>query len=322
MMDTSCSKNGRMSLNYLLHESIELKQSTNTDWSHHELLQPDPNTNYTSRPLFEHSLYFSHSLQRSASAIAAKSLALYNVSPAKSSAYTGSRQIPGMVETSQAINYEQFREEDCRMLKSAPLAPVQNNDQSYLQLSSQASPASHGRRDSRLPVSRSTFGCDFKRSRSLGRNKRMWTPAEDALLQRVAGEEPENWNLIGAAVPGRTGKQCRERWLNNLRPNVRKGHWTREEDELILREQAVRGNAWSAIARLLAGRSDNATKNRYNSYLARQVRSGLDGQSLESNFSSDLPSQTSLESGPTDGSSDDRSSLYSNHGRCASLHVA
>lgn len=62
------------------------------------------------------------------------------------------------------------------------------------------------------------------------RAKRMWTPEEDAILKEATEKwGQENWNAIGAALNGRTGKQCRERWLNNLRPDIRKGGWTKQE---------------------------------------------------------------------------------------------
>ena len=105
------------------------------------------------------------------------------------------------------------------------------------------------------------------------RAKRLWTPEEDDLLKCRAGRNPENWNII--SLPNRSGKQCRERWLNHLRPDIRKGGWTSEEDKIILQHQAIWGNRWSDIARLLPGRSDNAVKNRYNATLKRQVESRL-----------------------------------------------
>lgn len=109
-----------------------------------------------------------------------------------------------------------------------------------------------------------------KRGASSGKGKRLWTSEEDERLRQLAGCSPENWNVISVSLPGRTGKQCRERWLNHLRPDIRKGEWTAYEDRIILREQAARGNRWSDIARMLPGRSDNAVKNRYNATLKRQ----------------------------------------------------
>lgn len=113
-----------------------------------------------------------------------------------------------------------------------------------------------------------------KRGASSGKGKRLWTPEEDEKLRRLAGDSPENWNVISIELVGRTGKQCRERWLNHLRPDIRKGGWTEEEDRIIIQEQRRHGNKWSYIARKLHGRSDNAVKNRYNATLKRQFPRG------------------------------------------------
>ncbi len=105
---------------------------------------------------------------------------------------------------------------------------------------------------------------------SVGKMKNMWTFIEDRLLRQLAEASPRNWNAIAASLPGRTGKQCRERWLNHLRPNIRKGNWTEHEDKIILSEQKRIGNKWASIARLLPDRSDNSVKNRYHSTLTRK----------------------------------------------------
>jgi hypothetical protein len=74
---------------------------------------------------------------------------------------------------------------------------------------------------------------------------------------------------VAARIPGRIGKQCRERWTNHLDPNLKKGGWTPEEDAVMAAAQARWGNAWTKIAELLPGRAENAVKNRWNSAFRR-----------------------------------------------------
>merc|ERR1712072_1686521 len=73
-------------------------------------------------------------------------------------------------------------------------------------------------------------------------------------------------------LPGRMGKQCRERWFNHLCPDVKKGCWTAEEDRLIEQGIAELGTRWCEIAKRIPGRTDNAIKNRYNTCKRRQNR--------------------------------------------------
>lgn len=99
--------------------------------------------------------------------------------------------------------------------------------------------------------------------------KAKWTPEEDKLLiDSVKRNGMSNWSLVAKSIPGRTGKQCRERWTNQLCPDLNKENWTPEEDQILLKQQQINGNFWAKIAKFLPGRSPNAIKNRW-SWLSR-----------------------------------------------------
>jgi hypothetical protein len=96
-----------------------------------------------------------------------------------------------------------------------------------------------------------------------GPKKNAWTQEEDALLSRIISEHGHGqWTQVAQYLPGRVGRQCRERWFNHLAPEVKKGDWSREEDQLIVAAVREHGTKWSTIQRQLPGRSDNSIKNR------------------------------------------------------------
>ncbi|KAJ1399710.1 SANT/Myb domain [Sesbania bispinosa] len=107
-----------------------------------------------------------------------------------------------------------------------------------------------------------------------GVKKGPWTPEEDIILVSYIQEHgPGNWK----AVPTNTGlsrcsKSCRLRWTNYLRPGIKRGNFTEQEEKMIIHLQALLGNRWAAIAAYLPQRTDNDIKNYWNTYLKKRLK--------------------------------------------------
>ncbi|KAI4999927.1 hypothetical protein ZWY2020_004516 [Hordeum vulgare] len=106
-----------------------------------------------------------------------------------------------------------------------------------------------------------------------------WTAEEDEVLARFVAREGEGrWRTLPRrAGLLRCGKSCRLRWMNYLRPDIKRGPIAEDEEDLILRLHRVLGNRWSLIAGRLPGRTDNEIKNYWNSHLSKKlIAQGLD----------------------------------------------
>ncbi|XP_027340932.1 transcription factor MYB63 [Abrus precatorius] len=146
-----------------------------------------------------------------------------------------------------------------------------------------------------------------------------WSPAEDLkLIAFIQKFGHENWRALPKqAGLLRCGKSCRLRWINYLRPDVKRGNFTPEEEETIIRLHKALGNKWSKIASRLPGRTDNEIKNVWNTHLKKRlvakkssessgdesktessITSSSSSSSSESFFSNERPNQAKT---PTSG---------------------
>ncbi|KAK6941682.1 SANT/Myb domain, partial [Dillenia turbinata] len=102
--------------------------------------------------------------------------------------------------------------------------------------------------------------------------KGLWKPEEDLLLKNYIETHGEgNWATVSKRSGlMRGGKSCRLRWKNHLRPNIKRGRMSEEEEDLIIRMHKLLGNRWSLIAGRLPGRTDNEVKNYWNTHLNKK----------------------------------------------------
>ncbi|XP_042005349.1 transcription factor MYB58-like [Salvia splendens] len=124
-----------------------------------------------------------------------------------------------------------------------------------------------------------------------------WSPAEDLRLMNFIGKHGHsNWRALPRqAGLLRCGKSCRLRWINYLRPDVKRGNFTPDEENTIIQLHNSIGNKWSKIASCLSGRTDNEIKNVWNTHLKKRANKKPDGQENSTTTTTKLP-QLSKES--------------------------
>ncbi|XP_060195338.1 transcription factor MYB58-like [Lycium barbarum] len=132
-----------------------------------------------------------------------------------------------------------------------------------------------------------------------------WTPAEDLkLISFIQKNGHGNWRALPKqAGLLRCGKSCRLRWINYLRPDVKRGNFTPQEEETIIKLHLSIGNRWSKIASQLPGRTDNEIKNVWNTHLKKRIKKeeycNMKNNSCVSSPSSFSSSSTSIVQPPS-----------------------
>ncbi|MCL7037186.1 hypothetical protein MKW94_011283 [Papaver nudicaule] len=112
--------------------------------------------------------------------------------------------------------------------------------------------------------------------------KGQWKPEEDLILKRYIETHGEGkWTTVSKKSGLMRGaKSCRMRWKNHLRPNIKRGQISEDEEDLIIRMHKLLGNRWSLIAGRLPGRTDNEVKNYWNTHLSRRNINHYRGQTV------------------------------------------
>lgn len=108
----------------------------------------------------------------------------------------------------------------------------------------------------------------------MGLKKGPWSSEEDqVLISYIQQNGHGNWRAL-PKLAGllRCGKSCRLRWINYLRPDIKRGNFSQEEEETIIQLHQQLGNRWAAIAAKLPGRTDNEIKNVWHTHLKKKLK--------------------------------------------------
>lgn len=107
----------------------------------------------------------------------------------------------------------------------------------------------------------------------LSNKHKLFSQEEDEMLKRVVYLfGAKNWKLIATMIPGRTPRQCRDRYANYLAPGFVRKQWTAEEDKLLAEKYKIYGPKWTQLKQFFPQRTANDIKNRYNYTISRKMK--------------------------------------------------
>jgi len=133
----------------------------------------------------------------------------------------------------------------------------------------------------------------WKKALQPGLVKGRWSQEEDDIITNAVDSGNTKWSDIAKHLPGRIGEQIKERWVNVLDPDVKKGVWTEAEMKILRDAQRELGNKWSDIARRIPGRSENSVKNRWYNQKTSDKRAQKK-KNDQASFKQSIPQQNTM----------------------------
>ena len=97
-----------------------------------------------------------------------------------------------------------------------------------------------------------------------------WSEEDDKFLVLLVSELGHNWPLLATRMEGRTSKQVKERWTNQLDPTISTDPWMAEDDQQLVELIRELGHSWCEIARRMPGRTESMVKNRFHANLRKR----------------------------------------------------